>query len=378
MKKLSIIIIIIVFIAGAGWLLMNQLPVSLWSTPPGSGVTTISPADIRVETVLDNSRAPWSIDITDNGDIFFTERGGLVRVLRPGQAEPETIRELPDSDTAEGGTLGLVLDPNFSTNHYIYIYYTTGQPQNRISRFRFNGQQLVEEKILIDNIPGAEFHNGGRIAFGPDGKLYAGTGDGRQPELAQDNSSLAGKILRIASNGDIPVDNPDPDSYVYSIGHRNVQGLAWDQDNKLYATEHGPRARDEINRIKPGANYGWPRVKGHLELGSGDAPVADYRNPVRSSGSVTWAPSGAAFYTGNSLPSQWQDTFLLAGLRSQSLWRYDSGSDQLQRLMHEEYGRLRDVHQGPDGNLYILTSNRDGRGNPVKNDDRILRIEPAD
>ncbi len=374
-KKLIIGGAIIVVLAGLAWLAYTSLPVSPIQEPPGSEVTSGSAPGVTVDTVASNLNAPWAIDITPSGDIFFTERPGNVRVIQDGELRQEPVLELPQAES-EGGTLGLALDPDFAANQYIYVYYTTTEQTNRVSRFRFNGDALVEEEVLVDNIPGAAFHNGGRIEFGPNGMLYAGTGDARTPSSAQDKDSLAGKILRIATNGSTPVDNPDPNSYVYSYGHRNVQGLTWDSDGELYATEHGPQANDEINLIEADTNYGWPEVEGNFDTTNGRPPVDNYRNPVQSSGNVTWAPSGATFYTAESLPTVWHDTFLFGGLRSQSLWRYDPESDQLENLFEDAYGRLRTIQQGPGGNLYMLTSNRDGRGDPGENDDRILKITP--
>jgi glucose/arabinose dehydrogenase len=351
------------------------LPVAPIAEPPGSQVERGEIPGVTIETVASNLNVPWDLDFTQDGDIFFTQRPGTVKRIQGGELQESAILELPRAES-EGGTMGLALDPDFASNQYVYIYYTGAEQTNRVSRFRFNGDKLVEEKILVDNIPGAAFHNGGRIEFGPNGMLYAGTGDARTPASAQDMESRAGKILRIAPDGSIPVDNPDPNSYVYSHGHRNVQGLAWDGDGQLYATEHGSKARDEINLIKPGANYGWPEVEGNADNPSTRPPVENYQDPARSSGNITWAPSGAAFYTGEALPTRWHDRLLFAGLRSRSLWRYDPASGRLERLLHNTHGRLRTVHQGPDEKLYLLTNNGDGRGDPGENDDRILRISP--
>lgn len=376
MKKPAYIIGTGIIVIGVlGWLVYAHLPVAPLQQPPGSDVASTTTPGVTVETVASNLDAPWAIDFTHTGDIFFTERPGRVRLIEDGTLQDQPLLDLPHADS-EGGTLGLALDPDFADNQYVYIYYTTAEQTNRISRFRFNGNEFVEEKKLVDNIPGAAFHNGGRIAFGPNGKLYAGTGDARTPSSAQDKDSLAGKILRINPDGDTPVDNPNGNSYVYSYGHRNVQGLAWDEDDNLYATEHGSQAKDEINRIQPDANYGWPEVEGHFNTQTGRPPVNDYRNPVKSSGGVTWAPSGATFYTGNEFPIVWHDTLLFAGLRSQSIWRFDPNTNKVERLFENVYGRLRTIQQSPDGDLYMLTSNRDGRGEPSEDDDRILRISP--
>jgi aldose sugar dehydrogenase len=328
--------------------------------------------NIRVETVADNLVAPWAIDFADNGDVFFTERPGRVRLIQNGNLLSTPLLELPDAP-AEGGTLGLALDPNFSQNNHVFVYYTTAEQTNRISRYTFVDQQLNSEQVILDNIPGDRFHNGGRIAFGPDGALYAGTGDASEPALSQDPGSLAGKILRLNPDGTVPNDNPFEGSYVYSLGHRNVQGLAWNEAGELYATEHGQSAQDEINKIEPGANYGWPDIQGNIE-NEADAGIENYRNPALQSGTTTWAPSGATFYTDNALPDEWRGKFIFAGLRGQALWRFDTSTNNIEKVFGDEYGRLRDVKQAPDGSLYFITSNRDGRGSPAANDDRILRI----
>lgn len=377
-RRIKIGAIILSTVAVAAFIGVQFLPVAIWQEPPGSTVNHVTVEGTEVETVAENLHAPWSIDFGPEGDIFFTERLGRVRWIEDGNLHEDPVLTLPNA-ADEGGTLGIALDPNFATNRYIYVYYTATDDTNQVSRFRFNGEELVEETPIIEDIPGSAIHNGGRLAFGPEGDLYITTGDADQPENAQDEDSLAGKILRVEADGKIPPDNPSADSPVYSRGHRNIQGLGWNQDGELYVTEHGPQAHDEINQIEAGANYGWPIVEGYIETGpAADAPVANYRNPVKSSEDVTWAPSGATFYIGDKLPEAWHDKFLFAGLRSQTIWRLNVDTGDLKNLFDQEYGRLRDIQQGPDGYLYVLTSNRDGRGNPAENDDRILRIVPSD
>jgi glucose/arabinose dehydrogenase len=213
-------------------------------------------------------------------------------------------------------------------------------------------------------VGGSSIHDGGRVKFGPDGKLYWTTGDAGSPQLAQSLSSLNGKILRLNADGSIPADNPFPDSYVYSYGHRNPQGLAWEPGSgRLYATEHGPSARDEVNYIEPGKNYGWPVI-------TGDQAQNNMVTPLINSGSNTWAPSGAAFVTSG----PWAGSLLFAGLRGESLFRLTINGLALERYYANEFGRLRDVVMGSDGAIYILTNNRDGRGSPRSGDDRILRL----
>jgi glucose/arabinose dehydrogenase len=278
--------------------------------------------------------------------------------------------------------LGLALDPRFAQNFFVYVATTyrnaAGKMQNRLVRLREDAKsgkgQL--DKVLIDNVAGANNHDGGRVKFGPDGKLYWSMGDAQESRLAQNLSSLNGKILRLNSDGSIPKDNPFPNSYVYSYGHRNPQGLAWQpQTGRLYATEHGPSGfqgccRDEVNIIEPGKNYGWPEVRGD-ETREGMVP------PVIHAGtSETWAPAGASFAT----RGPWAGSLLFTGLRGQTLYLLPLDSNdprkagQVERHFHRRFGRLRDVVEGPDGNLYLLTSNRDGRGSPIEDDDRVIRI----
>jgi glucose/arabinose dehydrogenase len=302
-----------------------------------------------------------------------------------GQLRTRPALTLPVAAVGEGGLLGLALHPDFSRTGWVYLYYTyqTDQLWNRVVRYRLADDQLVEPQVILDRIPGANIHDGGRIAFGPDGKLYVTTGDARDPEAAQDLASLAGKILRLEPDGSLPPDNPFPGSPVWTYCHRNPQGLAWTNDGRLYATEHGPTgdlglaAHDEVNLIEQGKNYGWPFVVADLVR----RPLPDAVPPVAQSGQTTWAPSGATFVRAGSIP-QWQGNLLFAGLRSQALWRLVLTPDgrsavQLEALYQGEFGRLRTVVEGPDGAIYLLTSNRDGRGNPRAEDDRLVRIAPA-
>jgi glucose/arabinose dehydrogenase len=250
--------------------------------------------------------------------------------------------------------------------------------QNRLVRLREptkSGYGQLD-KVLIDHVAGANNHDGGRVKFGPDGKLYWAMGDAQESRLAQNPASLNGKLLRLNSDGSVPADNPFPNSYVYSYGHRNPQGLAWQpKTGRLYATEHGPSGfqgccRDEVNFIEPGKNYGWPEVRGDETRESMVPPV------IHAGTSETWAPAGAAFATGG----PWAGSLLFTGLRGQTLYRVQLDPNdprkavQLERHFYRRFGRLRDVVEGPDGNLYLLTSNRDGRGSPAPDDDRVIRF----
>lgn len=335
----------------------------------------------KIETVADNLEVPWAIAFSSDDRIFVTERIGHLRVIENGHLNPEPVTIL-NVGTVEGGLLGLALDPDFEQNHFLYLYYTYFEfpfTYNKVVRYTENDNALYEELILIDKIPGAVVHDGGRLKFGPDEKLYITTGDATNADAAQDLNSLAGKILRINSDGTVPSDNPFSDSPVFSYGHRNPQGLDWDPiTGKLVITEHGPSgergfAHDEINVIEPGKNYGWPKIIG----GEHDSEFVD---PIFHTGDNTWAPSGASFYDSDNI-SEWKNKYFVATLRGSHLRMMDLNLDSNdivsnEPLFSELFGRLRDATMGPDGNLYLLTSNRDGRGSPAENDDRILKIIP--
>jgi len=337
---------------------------------------TFEEYQVTVETVAEELEVPWSIAFASDGRIFVTERVGKLRVIEDGKLNPEPIKIL-DGGRGEGGLLGIALDPNFDENHYLYLHLTYSEflsTFNKVVRFTEKDNQLSEEKVLIDQIPWGPFHDGGRIKFGPDEKLYITTGDAGNANLAQDLNSLAGKILRINRDGSIPADNPFPNSPVFSYGHRNPQGIDWHPTSKiLVSSEHGSSAHDEINIVKAGKNYGWPIVIG----GEHDPKYVD---PIIHTGSDTWAPSGASFYNSENIPD-WSGKYFIATLRGSHLRMLDLDLENNQVISSEalfsnSFGRLRDATMGPDGNLYLLTSNQDGRGSPAENDDRILRIIP--
>ncbi|MDR7402679.1 MAG: PQQ-dependent sugar dehydrogenase [Armatimonadota bacterium] len=342
-----------------------------------AGRTAPAPA---VEVVVSGLQIPWAVAFAPDGRFFVTERPGRIRVVRDGRLDPQPWAVLEVAHVGEGGLLGLALAPEFARSGALYVYHTyrdDGRLWNRVVRLVERDGRGQVDRVILDRIPGAVVHDGGRILFGPDGRLYVTTGDARQPALAQDRASLAGKILRINPDGSVPADNPFPGSPVYSLGHRNPQGLAWHpQTRTMYAAEHGPSGdlglccRDEVNVIEAGGNYGWPEVSGR-----GGEPR--FTDPIADSGPTdTWAPSGIA------VPARgpWADSLLVAALRGEHLRRLILSGPRFARVTGQEVyfrgelGRLRDVAEGPDGALYLLTNNTDGRGRPRPGDDRLLRV----
>lgn len=322
----------------------------------------------EVEVIGEGLEIPWEIAPMPDGRFFVTERPGRVLILGEGE-----IYNIDVEHVGEGGLLGIEISPEFETNRHIFIYYTYregNQILNRVSRFTFEENTLSDEIYILDEIPGARVHNGGRIKFGPDDKLYITTGDAQIPELSQDTNSLAGKILRINSDGSIPEDNPFENSPVFAYGLRNPQGLAWHPiSGDLFASDHGPTSQDEINLILPGENYGWPVVT----CNQGDT---EYEDPISCYSDFTLAPSGIAFL---SLENLSESNLYVAGLRGNMVMRIDledDGSFIRQEELFNEYGRIRSVVYH-EGSLYVATNNRDGRGNPSENNDRILKITPV-
>jgi glucose/arabinose dehydrogenase len=325
------------------------------------GVYLILPSQVQyksnqTELMADNLEVPWAMAFLPDGRMIFTERPGRVNILEGRQVK--LVASINTTANGESGLLGVAVDPGFDQNRYIYLYYTSGN-FNRVSRFQL-GERLENETMLIDNIPAAQIHDGGRLKFGPDGKLYITTGDASQRELAQDTNSLAGKILRMNPDGSVPSDNPFG-NYVYSYGHRNPQGIAWGGANVMYSSEHGQSSNDEINIITSGSNYGWPIIEGNQ---TSPAMVS----PLRAFTEFTLAPSGMAYYQGS---------LYLAGLRGNQLRQVKLSADGRsvvgEEVLFQDLGRVRDVVEY-NGYLYISTSNRDGRGIPKSGDDRIIRV----
>ncbi len=339
----------------------------------------------RVEEVLRNLEIPWSIVFDNEGNMYFTERPGRLQVLRKGEKLPTLIARLEEvRHRGEGGLMGLALHPDFHKNGLLYLSYTFDfrrELANKVVRYRLSGGKLTERKEIVSHLPGSSVHNGCRIRFGPDGKLYVTTGDGADRDIAQDLGSLGGKILRLNDDGSIPSDNPKPKSSIYALGVRNPQGIDWHpKSGVLFQTEHGPSGfdgpggGDEVNIIEAGKNYGWPIIH-HQQRKSGlEAPFLEYTPAV--------APGSGSFYRGAAFPA-FQNNFFFGGLRGQRLQRVIVSDDTPHKLVSQEallqgeFRRIREVAVGPDGYIYFSTSNRDGRATPFEADDRILRIVPA-
>jgi aldose sugar dehydrogenase len=358
-KILSIVFVIFLVLFGGLFLLGQNLN---WNIQEGVSVNGVSNGDIEV--LYQNLRVPWDIAFIDNEEILITQRNGI---LVRANADLNYINIDEVISVGESGLHGIALHPEFESNRYLYLYMSVREEDliNRVVRYRYENGTLNDRQIIIDNIPAASIHNGGMIRFGPDNYLYITTGDAGVGENAQSLESLAGKILRINDDGSIPENNPFDNSPVYSYGHRNSQGLAWDNENNLWSTEHGRSGNlsgyDEINRIEAGGNYGWPVIQGSETREGMISPV------LHSGPTTTWAPGAVVFYEGN---------LFFSGLRGQSLYQYNVSENTLIRHFNQEYGRIRSVVLGPDNNIYMSTSNLDGRGSPMSGDDRIIKVNP--
>jgi glucose/arabinose dehydrogenase len=333
-----------------------------------------NPGGPKVTTIARGLEAPWEIAFLPDGRALITERPGRVRLMTGDRRLlPDPVAEVSVSQRGEDGLLGLAVDPDFSRNAFVYLYRTTGD-DNEVARYRLDGQRLREQAVIVDAIPAGAVHDGGRIHFGPDGRLYVSTGESGSPGLAQDRGSLGGKFLRLSPGAYRGARSVRPE--IYSIGHRNPQGFDWQPGTgRLVATEHGPsggdgpRGFDEVNLVSKGGNYGWPLIFGSQRRSGLESPVFLYENAI--------APSGATFV---SLPgSSWTGSFLFGALVGEQMRRVCLAGARVtcdQTLFEGDFGRLRTVVEGPDGALYALTSNRDGRGSPRDGDDRVLRIVP--
>ena len=341
------------------------------SAPEKAESTSADDGPVEVETsvIATNLEVPWGFAFLPNGDALFTERDSGCLLKMGASGSIEEVQRLPTRGFGEGGSLGLAVSPDYDRDGYVYAYYTTDQ-DNRVVRFRLGERP----EPVLTGIPFNTYHDGGRIAFGPDGMLYVATGDAGNPSNSQNRSSLGGKILRVTPDGGIPEDNPFPNNPLYSYGHRNVEGLAWDEKGRLYASEFGQNAYDEVNLIEPGENYGWPEVEGEGGESRG------YVDPITTWPPSEASPSGAEVLKNGAIP-QWEGDLFVAALRGERLWRLELGPDgevaKRAQLLRDQLGRIRNVVQAPDGSLWVTTSNLDGRGTPAPQDDRILRLAPA-
>ena len=325
--------------------------------PGPSPEPTTAEAPQEPEVLATGLSLPWGVAFLPDDTALVTERDtGRVLELVPGE-EPRELATVPDVDIQnEVGLLGIAVSPGYVDNGYVFVYYTTAS-DNRVLRMVHDDGELVPDVVVIEGIPRETYHSGGRIAFGPDGYLYVSTGDAAAPSIAQDPDSLGGKILRVDEEGKPAPGNPTEGSPVWSLGHRNVQGLGWDEQGRMFASEFGADDWDELNLIEPGANYGWPQVEG---AGGGD----EFVDPVEQWPPAQASPSGITVT---------DDAVYLAALRGQSLWRVPLDGGDPARLLEGEYGRLRDVVLAPDGRLWLLTSNT-FRGEPTAQDDRIIAV----
>ena len=336
----------------------------------------------EVKLVADNLYVPWSIVFTDPDRILITERNGKLRIIQNGILSEKPLKVFEEvSSNGEEGLMGLALDPDYKENKFIYLSYAYGGSDKmsvKVVRYKDEGDRLSDEKTIMDGLPAERYHAGCRLRFGPDGKLYITTGDAGERKLAQDINTLYGKILRINPDGTIPADNPFPDSPVWSYGHRNPQGIDWYPGTDiLYSTEHGPSGfdgpggGDEVNIIVKGGNYGWPVVS-HKESKEGMiSPVLEFTPAI--------APASGMFYRSDSIP-QFKNNYFFGCLRGSGIMRVEIDKNDPSRIISNEilaevnFGRIRDIAQGPDGAIYFSTSNRDGRGSIREGDDKIYKI----
>jgi aldose sugar dehydrogenase len=341
---------------------------------------------IKTETVVTGLSVPWGIAFLPGGDWLITERPGRVRLVQKGALVNEPVATVAIAEGAEGGLLGIAIHPDFAANRLFYVYATVdnrGQPVNRVIRYKLSEDHRAAaiDKVVLDGIAAAQYHDGGRLRFGPDGMLYIGTGDSRAPALSQSLESLNGKLLRVTPDGEIPADNPFSGSPVFLLGIRNTEGFDWLDRATVVVTDHGPSGdtgrtgHDEVTVAHAGENLGWPGIYG-CETEERKVPPA-----------LTWTeavpPGGAAIYTGAAIP-EWKGSLLIGTLRSKHLHRVAFDPANPRRVARHEvylqgeppagFGRLREVVMGPDGALYVTTSNCDGRGDCPADKDRVLRI----
>ena len=377
-----------IFVTG---LTLTLLALGCGHPPPGRGAGEVetSPqtqSTFKVETVIPNLEVVWSIVWAPDGRMIFTERRGRVRVYENGKLRPTPLFTVPDVEPGgESGLMSVALHPQFASNHFLYLSYAynSGGTQVRVARYRETPGGLTDPQVIIEGIPAAQYHAGCRLRFGPDGKLYITTGDATKRELAQMLDSLAGKILRLNDDGTVPPDNPfvgkaNARPEIWAYGSRNSQGIDFQPgSNLLFETEHGPSGfdgpggGDEVNIIERGKNYGWPVIHHRATQAGMESPLLEY--------TPACAPASGMFYRGSALPA-FKGNFFFGCLRGERIIRVTLDGRRVvsqENLLEAKYGRIRDIAEGPDGLIYFSTSNRDGRGNPASDDDRIMRMAPV-
>jgi glucose/arabinose dehydrogenase len=386
MKLITMLVLVLVFGCGRDENADRRAAASARAQNGGTEGDTAAPS-FTIETVAEGLMVPWGIAFAPDGRIFVTERPGSIRIIRDGKLQPEPWATLKVAATGEAGLMGIALAPDFERSRAVFVVATFSTPEglvNRVIRFTERDGRGQDSVVVLDRIPSARFHAGDAIAFGPDGMLYIATGDAMTPSRAHDMKSLGGKILRLTPGGGVPADNPFPGSPVFASGLRNTQGITWDRETgQMFATDHGPsgfpnerfrRNHDELNAIVAGGDFGWPDVAGNSSSETSIPPLSDWDPAI--------APSGLAMYTGTDF-NRWRGSLFVGALRGAHLRRVSVERDTTgwlatsEEIVVEGIGRIRAVAMGPDGYLYFTTSNHDGRGSPVPNDDRLLRIVPA-
>lgn len=399
--------------AAASVLLLVTIPAAVADEPPAAAPATALPSGadkpsplsmkqkFKVETVVESLEVPWAMVFRPGSggggaaggggggeagapDMFITERRGRVRLYAAGKLDPKPYFEVPGVKTGRGeiGLMGICLHPDYTKNKYVYLSFGHTDGDVRVVRYKDTGTTLEEDKVIMKGAPAGVNHAGCAIAFGPDKKLYITTGEMFKRQLAQDMSSLGGKTLRVNDDGTIPEDNPfvgkkDARPEIWSLGHRNAQGIDWQPgSNLMFQSEHGPSGEagtggDEVNIVEKGKNYGWPTIHHRTQKEGLEPPIVEWSPAI--------APASGRFYAADVFP-ELKGNFLVGALVGESLWRIVLDGRKVvcyQKLIGDEYGRIRAVVQGPDGLIYFTTSNRDGRGRPAKTDDRVLRIVPV-
>lgn len=386
-RRITAVLLAISVIAGCGRGI-NDSPPENPVTDNGGGPASDNRVDgFTVKTLASGLDTPWDLAWGPDGHIWVSERAGTISRVDTTTGAIVRVGQIGAFELSESGLMGIALHPDFESQPFlfaVYSYNTGDGIRNRLVRMGYDGTDLAQPEILLNGIPGAPNHDGSRLAFGPDNLLYLTTGDAQSPVLAQDLNSLAGKVLRLDLDGKPAEDNPFG-TEVFSLGHRNPQGLVFHPSSgRLYSTEHGPLDNDEVNLIVRGGNYGWPNVRGLCDndVLTGETAFCTSNSVVEPIAvwTPTVAPAGADIYTKDLIPA-WKGSLLFTTLKGQALWRIGLSSDGLratsrENLFNGRFGRLRDVLVGPRGEVYIATSNRDGRGQPRTDDDRILVVTP--